>query len=238
MSLIKLIKQQLGISTTPANNFVLDASAANGTMKLARGNAGATTQDILKVEAGGNLTLYNTPYAPGIIIDSGVVDGGNATFKSLGAQDWGIDNYNGEFRFLGTAVSGVLAAYFNTIGEFISQIGLRVNKLLRPPVLNVGANTTFSLDTSTVVTLSANGSGLYFVDMYNCSGLLVLNNHGSGGICLYLCGGGQVVLVSSSGGPIGASVSYNVGIAGYTIINTNGYASNFGICMIRTRPTA
>lgn len=53
MSLIKSIRAQLGMSTTPANNFTLDASADNGTMKLARGNAGATTQDILTVTSGG-----------------------------------------------------------------------------------------------------------------------------------------------------------------------------------------
>ena len=53
MSLIKTIKAQLGLSNTPANNFTLDASADNGTLKLARGNAGATTQDILTVDANG-----------------------------------------------------------------------------------------------------------------------------------------------------------------------------------------
>ena len=42
-----------GDSPTPANNFTLDASADNGTMKLARGNAGATTQDIMTVDAAG-----------------------------------------------------------------------------------------------------------------------------------------------------------------------------------------
>lgn len=57
MSLLKLIKAQLGISNTPANNFTLDASADNGTMKLARGNAGATTQDILTVDASGNVLV-------------------------------------------------------------------------------------------------------------------------------------------------------------------------------------
>ena len=55
MSLIKAIRAQLGLSVTPANNFVLDASADNGTMKLARGNAGATTQDILTVDASGKV---------------------------------------------------------------------------------------------------------------------------------------------------------------------------------------
>ena len=55
MSLLKTIRQQLGLSVTPANNFTLDASANNGTLKLARGNAGNTTQDILTVDANGNL---------------------------------------------------------------------------------------------------------------------------------------------------------------------------------------
>jgi len=55
MSLIKSIRKQLGLSVTPANNFTLDASADNGTMKLARGNAGATTQDIMTVDASGKV---------------------------------------------------------------------------------------------------------------------------------------------------------------------------------------
>lgn len=57
MSLLSFIKAQLGLSNTPANNFVLDASANNGTMKLARGNAGATTQDIMTVASDGKVTF-------------------------------------------------------------------------------------------------------------------------------------------------------------------------------------
>jgi hypothetical protein len=57
MSLIRAIKQQLGLSVTPNNNFCLDASADNGTMKLARGNAGATTQDIMTVDAAGKVSF-------------------------------------------------------------------------------------------------------------------------------------------------------------------------------------
>jgi hypothetical protein len=60
MSLLKIIRQQLGLSVTPANNFTLDASADNGTMKLARGNAGATTQDILTIDASGNTVFPQT----------------------------------------------------------------------------------------------------------------------------------------------------------------------------------
>ena len=57
MSLLKIIKAQLGLSTTPANNFVLDASAQDGTLKLSRGNEGATTQDVLVVDAAGKVTF-------------------------------------------------------------------------------------------------------------------------------------------------------------------------------------
>lgn len=47
---------QIGDSTTAGNNFVLTSAIDNGTMKLARGNFGATTQDILTVDSSGNLT--------------------------------------------------------------------------------------------------------------------------------------------------------------------------------------
>ena len=56
MSLLKAIKAQLGLSNTATNNFTLTAEAADGTMKLARGNAGATTQDILTVDAAGKIS--------------------------------------------------------------------------------------------------------------------------------------------------------------------------------------
>jgi len=47
---------QLGDSTTAANNFVWQTNT-DGTAKLARGNIGATTQDILTVAADGKIGL-------------------------------------------------------------------------------------------------------------------------------------------------------------------------------------
>lgn len=53
---------QIGISGTPANNFTLDASADDGTMKLARGNAGVPTQDVMTVAADGTVAFpQNAP---------------------------------------------------------------------------------------------------------------------------------------------------------------------------------
>jgi hypothetical protein len=49
---------QLGLSGDPAKNFTLSVPAApDGTMKLARGNAGATTQDIMTVDADGKVAF-------------------------------------------------------------------------------------------------------------------------------------------------------------------------------------
>lgn len=59
MSLLKFIKAQLGISSTPSNNFTLDASAQDGSLNLSRGNAEATTQDIMTVDSNGAVSLPN-----------------------------------------------------------------------------------------------------------------------------------------------------------------------------------
>jgi hypothetical protein len=56
MSLIKANAVQIGQSPTATQNFTLAVpSSPNGTIKLARGNAGATTQDVLSVDASGNV---------------------------------------------------------------------------------------------------------------------------------------------------------------------------------------
>ena len=57
MSLIKANAVQVGQSPTATQNFTLAVpSSPDGTIKLARGNAGATTQDVLNVNSFGNIT--------------------------------------------------------------------------------------------------------------------------------------------------------------------------------------
>lgn len=56
MSLIKANAVQVGQSPTATQNFTLAVpSSPDGTIKLARGNAGATTQDVISVDASGNI---------------------------------------------------------------------------------------------------------------------------------------------------------------------------------------
>jgi len=65
MSLLKTNSVQIGQSATATQNFTLSVpSSPDGTIKLARGNSGATTADILTVDASGNVT---TTLANGIV---------------------------------------------------------------------------------------------------------------------------------------------------------------------------
>ena len=57
MSLLKSNSVQIGQSATATQNFTLSVpSSPDGTIKLARGNSGATTADVLTVDASGNVT--------------------------------------------------------------------------------------------------------------------------------------------------------------------------------------
>jgi hypothetical protein len=88
MSLIKANAVQIGQSGTATQNFTLAVpSSPDGTIKLARGNSGATTQDVLSVDASGNIN--------GLVKSTG-----SATARSLANRfsdvvnvlDFGADN--------------------------------------------------------------------------------------------------------------------------------------------------
>ena len=87
MSIIKAIKHVLGMSPTPANNFVLDASADNGTMKLARQSG----QDIITVAADGGVSILGGIVAPSAgqvgelrTVSGGPANIGNGTVTGFG----------------------------------------------------------------------------------------------------------------------------------------------------------
>lgn len=61
MSLLKTNSVQIGQSATATQNFTLSVpSSPDGTIKLARGNNGATTQDIMSVDASGIVSFPST----------------------------------------------------------------------------------------------------------------------------------------------------------------------------------
>jgi hypothetical protein len=82
MSLLKSNSVQIGQSVTATNNFTLSVpSSPDGTIKLARGNSGATTADILTVNASGAIT--------GATITSSTINGGAITSGTAQASTSG-----------------------------------------------------------------------------------------------------------------------------------------------------
>lgn len=133
MSLIRAIKHRLGLSVTPANNFVLDASADNGTMKLARESG----QDIMTVDAAGKVAFpQNILVAIRASSVAGSV-GGDSSYTPL--TGWTIDSANsvnaGTITVGGTWVPPVAGWYqidhqsaYSTSGVGGSVIGSRARK--------------------------------------------------------------------------------------------------------------
>jgi hypothetical protein len=85
MSLIKANAVQIGQSPTATQNFTLAVpSSPNGTIKLARGNSGATTQDVISVNASGNIVINNDTLINGLTVGKGAssVSGNTALGES------------------------------------------------------------------------------------------------------------------------------------------------------------
>jgi hypothetical protein len=83
MSLIKANAVQVGQSPTATQNFTLAVpSSPDGTIKLARGNAGATTQDVITVDALGNVSFAGT-IPSGNISSSTAIATDSTTARSL-----------------------------------------------------------------------------------------------------------------------------------------------------------
>jgi hypothetical protein len=77
MSTLKTNSVQIGQSATATQNFTLAVpTSPNGTMKLSRGNSGATTADIFSV---GSTGVISGATLSGAIIDSSTVSGGCIT---------------------------------------------------------------------------------------------------------------------------------------------------------------
>lgn len=104
MSTIKSIRNQIGISATPTQNFTFDATAADGTMKLARGNAGATTQDIMTVDAAGDVKFTGAPVSKMLLIPAKATTSGTVIDFSS-ADGTGIPSWAKKISVLVNGVS-------------------------------------------------------------------------------------------------------------------------------------
>jgi len=100
---------------------------------------------------------------------------------------------------------------------------------------NHGAYTsTYHIDTNSAAISVVDGGT---VAIPNFSGMVIVNNHTSGPITIYLCGGGNVTVVATAGTQVG-TMAYSSGNAGYTWTSNYGSTATYGFCIIRTRASA
>jgi hypothetical protein len=107
MSLIKANAVQVGQSPTATQNFTLAVpSSPDGTIKLARGNAGATTQDVMNVS---NAGVVSFPQGLGNISNSTAIATGSTTARSLANRFADVVNVK-DFGAVGDGVADDTAA--------------------------------------------------------------------------------------------------------------------------------
>jgi hypothetical protein len=127
MSTVKTQRTQYGISTNPSNNFVVDASQADGTLKISRGNVGATTQEILTIptEDGTRIGKYlvrgpkSTTSGTSVEFSSADSTGIPSWARKLTLVFDGVstNGVNVLMVQLGTASGWVTTGYMSTVGQ-------------------------------------------------------------------------------------------------------------------------
>jgi hypothetical protein len=127
MSLIKANAVQVGQSPTATQNFTLAVpSSPDGTIKLARGNAGVTTQDVLTVDTSGN-------------INGNVLANGTTTARNLATRFADVVNVK-DFGAVGNGSDDDTIAFqnfFNAGGGFIPAGTYMINDTTISNVVDV-----------------------------------------------------------------------------------------------------
>lgn len=188
MSLLKSNSVQIGQSVTATNNFTLSVPASpDGTIKLARGNSGATTADVFSVNATGSLIVSKQPAFSAYL--SAGQNPTNATYTKvqLNTEEFDTDScYDNatNYRFTPT-VAGYYQVNFSSRLSSTSSPGTYVWAIYKNGSNYVELNVNTNLSTFDARTISSiismNGSSDY-IEFY-----------------AYIGGGGTLTIGGGSG---------------------------------------
>jgi hypothetical protein len=191
MSLLKANSIQIGQSNTATNNFTLSVpSSPDGTIKLARGNSGATTSDVLTVTSGGVIS--------GATINGGTITLGTAINAATGSPtsidftsipSW-VKRITVILNEVDTAASGDILVQLGDSGgiESTSYVSTSVRVV-------AGGGSDGSSSTSGFVWKSVGGINSGMFSITNVSGNIWIQTHtGKSGTTSTIYGGGSKTL--------------------------------------------
>jgi hypothetical protein len=105
---------QLGDSGTPSQNFVIQTNV-DGSGKMSRGNAGATTQDILTWDSNGRVSYPQTVIGFGAYNSVATTLVNNVSTKvTLGAEEF---DYGGYFDTVNSRFQPLVAGLYQVTGQ-------------------------------------------------------------------------------------------------------------------------
>ena len=123
MSTVKANNHQIGQSGTATNNFTLyQPSTPDGTVRLAVGNSGATSADVLTANSSGNVGIGTSSPGEKLTVAATANNAGRftstATTTALVLDN---TNANGWGSNIAINTGGVAAGYFGTIGSLLGN---------------------------------------------------------------------------------------------------------------------
>ena len=217
----------VGINTSVMN--VYDAVAVNRPLVVARSDTSTSN-----IGSAASLTISNLDTTTNNVsqINFAAITGANTNHFSSAI----ISAIHGA-RVNGQYPTGILTFSTSTATNNAPSEKLRITNVGTVQYSNAYAS-SFHVDT-TPAAISVAASGTIDVGSTTIpfSGMVMVNSFTTGGITIYLCGGGSVVAVSSVIGAVG-TMTYVPANNGYRWTNNTAAAVTVGMFIVRTRTNA